>query len=123
MDKTITPINFYIFLKKSEKIPNELHTIFRSYLIRDTSIKIIFYRMKKDILSQIFNELKSLNITLRVKADHLPLLCNPTTGEVITPYKEITTVEELEKLLSKPDELYICTADDLTNPNPKISIY
>lgn len=41
-DKTITPINFYNFLEKSEKIPSELHTIFRSYLIRDTSIKKIF---------------------------------------------------------------------------------
>jgi hypothetical protein len=78
--------------------------------------------MKRSNITQLFSELKSLNITLRVRANHLPLLCNPATGEVITPYKEITTVEELETLLSNsPNELYICTIDELTNP--KVSIY
>ena len=78
--------------------------------------------MKIETISKFFNELKSLNITLRVRANHLPLLCNPATGEVITPYKEITTVEELETLFSNsPNELYICTIDELTNP--KVSIY
>lgn len=77
--------------------------------------------MKSTNFTQLFNELKSLNITFRVRANHLPLLCNPVTGEVITPYKEITTVEELETLLSNsPKELYICTIDELTNPKVRI---
>lgn len=71
-------------------------------------------------IQEIFNNLKSLNISLRVRAEHLPILCNPATGEVITPYKEITTVEELEKLLSKPKELYVCTLDELTTPKVDI---
>ena len=77
--------------------------------------------MKSSNSTQFFNELKSLNITLRVRATHLPLLCNPSTGEVIIPYKEITTVEELETLFSNnPKELYICTIDELTKQKARI---